>query len=91
MSNYNQEFALLEENSKFLNKRLVIYAIDDDANFRKSLHFMLLASSIMVWPFATATDFLEQLKFLSPAPILLDIRIANIDGCNCWKSSRSGQ
>lgn len=58
----------------------LIYVIDDDSDVRKSLHFRFSNSSINVWPFATASDFLEKLDFLTPAPILLDIRMADIDG-----------
>lgn len=57
-----------------------VYVIDDDSHVRQSLYFMLSASQIQVWPFANAADFLEQIPILSPAPILLDIRMANIDG-----------
>lgn len=57
-----------------------VYIIDDDSDVRKSLHFLLSASSITAWPFATAADFIEQLHELEPAPILLDIRMAEIDG-----------
>lgn len=57
-----------------------IYVIDDDSDVRKSLHFRLMASSITVWPFANATDFLDQLDHLTPAPILLDLRMPGIDG-----------
>lgn len=57
-----------------------IYVVDDDSDVRKSLHFMLSAADIKVWPFATAADFLDELPFLTPAPILLDIRMADIDG-----------
>lgn len=57
-----------------------IYIVDDDSDVRKSLHFRLSASHINAWPFPTAADFLEHLPFLKPAPILLDIRMANIDG-----------
>ncbi len=57
-----------------------VYVIDDDSDVRKSLHFLLSASSITVWPFASAADFLDQLADLAPAPILLDIRMADIDG-----------
>lgn len=63
-----------------LQNRRAIYVIDDDADIRKSLHFRLSASHINAWPFSTAADFLEHLPFLKPAPILLDIRMANIDG-----------
>lgn len=57
-----------------------IYIVDDDSDVRKSLHFRLSASHINAWPFSNAADFLENLPFLKPAPILLDIRMANIDG-----------
>lgn len=57
-----------------------IYVIDDDSDVRKALFFRFSGSSINVWPFASAVDFLEELPFLSPAPILLDIRMVNIDG-----------
>lgn len=57
-----------------------VYVIDDDSHVRQSLYFMLSASKIQVWPFASAADFLEQLAILAPAPILLDIRMADIDG-----------
>lgn len=56
------------------------YVIDDDRDVRKSLHFMFAASNVSVRPFASADDFLEELRFLAPAPILLDIRMADIDG-----------
>ena len=61
-------------------KRNTIYIIDDDSDVRKSLHFRISASQINAWPFSSAADFLEHLPFLKPAPILLDIRMPNIDG-----------
>ncbi|WP_298191025.1 response regulator [Novosphingobium sp.] len=57
-----------------------VYLIDDDADVRKSLHFLLGVSSITAWPFAESADFLDQLDELPPAPILLDIRMPRIDG-----------
>lgn len=57
-----------------------IYIIDDDSDIRKSLFFRFSDSHITVWPFASASDFLENLPLLIPAPILLDIRMAEIDG-----------
>ena len=57
-----------------------IYVIDDDIDIRKSLHFMFAASNIQARPFAMVQDFLDELGFLAPAPILLDIRMADIDG-----------
>jgi two-component system response regulator FixJ len=57
-----------------------VYVIDDDSDVRKSLHFLLAASSVVAWPFALAADFLDQLPTLEPAPVLLDIRMPGIDG-----------
>jgi two-component system response regulator FixJ len=57
-----------------------VYIIDDDSDMRKSLHFLLAASGITAWPFRAAADFFDQLEGLAPAPILLDIRMPDIDG-----------
>ena len=57
-----------------------VYVIDDDVDVRKSLHFLLATSDIRAWPFAGGEDFIGQLTDLSPAPILLDVRMAGIDG-----------
>ena len=57
-----------------------VYVIDDDADVRKSVHFLLLVSAVRAWPFARALDFIEQLNDLVPAPILLDLRMPDIDG-----------
>jgi two-component system response regulator FixJ len=63
-----------------LAARTTVYVIDDDSDVRKSLHFLLSASGIHTWPFASAMDFLDQLPFLRPAPVLIDIRMPVIDG-----------
>ncbi len=57
-----------------------LYVIDDDTQVRKSLHFMFRASGITAWPFASACDFVDQLHGLSPAPILLDFQMPEMDG-----------
>lgn len=57
-----------------------VYVIDDDDDVRKSLHFLLASAAILAWPFASAEEFLAALPDLAPAPVLLDIRMANIDG-----------
>lgn len=57
-----------------------VYVIDDDGDLRKSLHFLLSASGITVWPFSSAEDFFDHLPTLNPGPILLDMRMPGIDG-----------
>lgn len=61
-------------------EKRILYVVDDNAEVRKSLHFALDSSGVMVWPFATPADFLDSLADLIPAPILLDIRMPDIDG-----------
>lgn len=57
-----------------------VYVIDDDKEIRKSLHFLLSTIDIVSWPFGSATDFLGDLNFLKASPILLDIRMPDMDG-----------
>ena len=61
-------------------ERRVLYVVDDNADVRKSLHFALDSSDVMVWPFGAPADFLDSLDNLIPAPILLDVRMPKIDG-----------
>ena len=57
-----------------------VYFVDDEADVRKSLFYALSPSGITVWPFSDPQDFLDELDALSPAPILLDVRMPEIDG-----------
>lgn len=57
-----------------------VYVIDDESEVRRSLHFLLSTAGLVSWPFASAGDFLSNLDSLAPAPILLDIRMPEIDG-----------
>ncbi len=58
----------------------MVYIIDDDPAIRRSMHFLLSATGLNCWPYACAADFLDNLPNLKPAPILLDIRMPDIDG-----------
>jgi two-component system response regulator FixJ len=57
-----------------------VYLVDDNIEFRRSLHFLLATEDIMVWSFASAEDFLANIEELAPAPILLDVRMGGMDG-----------
>ena len=57
-----------------------VYVIDDESEVRRSIHFLLSTIGIISWPFISASDFLENIENLEPAPILLDIRMPEIDG-----------
>ena len=57
-----------------------VYVIDDSAEMRRSLHFLLDALGMASRPFTSSEDFLEILSTLPEAPILLDLRMPRIDG-----------
>jgi two-component system response regulator FixJ len=58
----------------------ITYVIDDSADMRRSLHFLLGTIGIASRPFASSEDFLEAVSTLSEAPILLDLRMPRMDG-----------
>lgn len=57
-----------------------VYVIDDDSELRRSLKFLLSTAGFVSWPFASASDFLDNLPNLKPAPILVDVRMEPISG-----------
>lgn len=65
-----------------------VYVIDDEREVRRSLHFLLSTAGWLSWPFASASDFLENLEALEPAPVLLDIRMPGMDGVQLMRILR---
>ena len=57
-----------------------VYVIDDDADLRRSLHFLLETRHATVTSFRRATDFLEAIDSLAPAPLIVDVRMPRMDG-----------
>lgn len=57
-----------------------IYVVDDDREIRLSLSFQLSTLGYSCTPFGRAADFLGALEHLKPGCILLDIRMAGMDG-----------
>lgn len=60
--------------------RRLAYIVDDDAEIRQSLAFLLEAMDTEPMVFANGPSFLQRLDELVPAPILLDVRMAGLDG-----------
>jgi two-component system response regulator FixJ len=63
-----------------LSSGRVIYVIDDDGDLRRSLHFLLETRGISVSPYASGVQFLREVDALKAAPILLDVRMPQMDG-----------
>jgi CheY-like chemotaxis protein len=58
----------------------IVYVVDDNAAIRKSLHFALESGGFTVQSFERPVDFLENIAEREPAPILLDVRMPEING-----------
>ncbi|MES2699565.1 MAG: response regulator [Pseudomonadota bacterium] len=57
-----------------------VYVVDDDRDIRQSLHFLLTGAALQPRVFAEPQDFLDAQPELLPGPILLDIRMAQMNG-----------
>lgn len=65
-----------------------LYIIDDSSTVRISLHHLCGAMGIDAHPFQSGTDFLDGLEHLKPAPILIDLRMPDIDGLELMSELR---
>ncbi len=60
--------------------RPLIYVVDDDDTFRKSLQWLLESVGLAVRTFSTAAEFLEAYVPGSPGCLVLDIRMPGMSG-----------
>jgi len=58
----------------------VIYIVEDDPSFRKSMERLIRASGFTVVAFDSANSFLTQRRIRRPACLLLDVQLPDIDG-----------
>lgn len=70
----------LQEPTTAENAPRRVYIVDDNSDIRRSLHFSLATVNIVGWPFVCAQDFLDEAASLTPAPLLLDVKMPGIDG-----------
>jgi two-component system response regulator FixJ len=62
-----------------------IYLVDDEESIRRSAGFMLRTSGFQVKTYASGTEFLKEVRNLSPGCILLDVRMPGMDGLEVQK------
>jgi len=60
--------------------KAVVYIVEDDPSFRKSMERLLRASGYEVVAFESANPFLAQDPIRHPACLLLDVQLPDIDG-----------
>src|SRR3569833_2279629 len=61
------------------DRQPTVYVIDDSVEMRRSLHFLLVTLGIRTWPFASAEVFMDSVSTLTEAPLLLDLRLPQMD------------
>jgi RNA polymerase sigma factor (sigma-70 family) len=58
----------------------VVYIVEDDSSFRKSVERLIRSSGYHVVPFGSASAFLAQESIQHPACLLLDVQLPDLDG-----------
>lgn len=58
----------------------MVYVVDDDAELRRSLMFLLTTRRVLVTSYESGEEFFAALPGLSVAPIILDLRMPQMDG-----------
>lgn len=66
-----------------------IYLVDDDPIFRRMIHSELTSLGMTVWCFNSGQDFLEHAATAQPGPIILDLRMPQMDGLELLKALRT--
>ncbi len=58
----------------------VVYIVEDDPSFRKSMERLIHASGFEIVAFESANAFLKEASIQRPACLLLDVQLPDIDG-----------
>jgi FixJ family two-component response regulator len=66
--------------------RPVVFVVDDDARIRDALSSLLTSAGLDVLVFASATEFLTADKPDSPACLVLDLQLPDINGLDLQKA-----
>jgi two-component system response regulator FixJ len=66
----------------------IVYIVDDDCDVRSSLSFMLEHAGRPIRAFASGRDFIDSLDRLKPGCVLLDVRMADMDGVAVLKEMK---
>ena len=65
----------------------VVYIVEDDASFRKSMERLIRVAGYEVETFGTASAFLTNANICYPGCLLLDVRLPDVDGLDLQQTS----
>jgi FixJ family two-component response regulator len=66
----------------------VVYIVDDDASFRKSVERLVRIAGYEAETFGTANSFLTNANIRYPSCLLLDVRLPDVDGLDLQRTLR---
>ncbi len=72
-----------------MDKKQLIYCIEDDSNIRELIEYTLIQSGFDTKSFDNSVDFYNELSVKSPDLLLLDIMLPDKDGITILKELRS--
>jgi len=58
----------------------IVFVIDDDPSFRRSIEMLIESSGLRVQTFSSAEEFLRSRRPDAPACLLLDVRLPHLSG-----------
>lgn len=67
-----------------------VYIVDDDCLVLQTTAALAQQAGYQVTSFASGVDFLDAMPGLTPAPVLLDVRMPNVDGLAVLARLRQG-
>ncbi|MEO1968402.1 MAG: response regulator [Sphingomonadaceae bacterium] len=71
-------------------ERPPVYVVEDDREVRASLAVLLRSMEMTVRPFLGGHDFLDDMDFLEPGVVLLDLRMPEMSGLEMLRQMRAG-
>ena len=70
----------VEELGKMMEREATVFVVDDDADLRESLGWLLESAGFRVKSYSTAQEFLADYKTEDPGCLLLDVRMPGLSG-----------
>ena len=69
-------------------KKATVHLVDEDEAIRRSASFMLRTSGYLVKTYRSGVDFLKEAGDAAPGCVLLDVRMAEMDGLEVQRAMR---